>query len=322
MLKLLILAAACAGVSHSLCLPCGGSPCQTPVCCKSGEYVKSGYCGCCLQCAKAEGEECGGDWEEKGRCASGMACRYSSPSQGKCRKPRKASGGLGNSQPGPLDINQQPSKPEIIAAPVCPAGKTANDMACHCSKEQAVKGLDGNTRGGCVPSTYHKGETAQGWCFLENIKNPSNGTQNCFEDVKWSVVDGRFWSNLACIEEYKKKEEEKLGIGLQLSNIPNPVISKEEIMLELANIPAPDGLYGQIQTTTEHLEMYTNPPGCPEKQPLFCLPEEEGKTCSYGSQSCCGEITPTLTVECNKKGTWYPHAVFPDIRCRSGYDEC
>ena len=106
-----------AGVSHSLCLPCGGSPCQvgvvtrsdnkscnlqTPVCCKSGEYVKSGYCGCCLQCAKAEGEECGGDWEEKGRCASGMACRYSSPSQGKCRKPRKASGGLGNSQPGKL----------------------------------------------------------------------------------------------------------------------------------------------------------------------------------------------------------------------------
>ena len=56
----------------------------------------------------------------------------------------------------------------------------------------------------------------------------------------------RFWSNLACIEEYKKKEEEKLGIGLQLSNIPNPVISKEEIMLELANIPAPGWCYNCI----------------------------------------------------------------------------
>ena len=81
--------------------------------------------------------------------------------------------------------------------------------------------------------------------------------------MKWSVVDGRlaigkivtilmfllffrFWSNLACIEEYKKKEEEKLGIGLQLSNIPNPVISKEEIMLELANIPAPGWCYNCI----------------------------------------------------------------------------
>ena len=54
---------------------------------------------------------------------------------------------------GPIDINQEPSKPEIIAAPICPSGKTANDMTCHCSKEPAVKGLDGNTRGGCVPST-------------------------------------------------------------------------------------------------------------------------------------------------------------------------
>jgi len=331
MLKLLILAAACAGVSHSLCLPCGGSPCQTPVCCKSGEYVKSGYCGCCLQCAKAEGEECGGDWEEKGRCAAGMACTRSVLDKSwaqKCRKPRKASGDLGNLQPGPLDINQQPSKPEIIAAPICPSGKTANDMTCHCSKEPAVKGLDGNTRGGCVPSLYHRDEKAQGWCFLENIKNPGNGTQNCFEDTQWSVVDGRFWSNLACIGDYKKKEEELLGIGLQSANIPYPGLLLLEEKLEekidigpgLLDIQAPD-LNGPIQTTTEHLEMYTNPPGCPEEQPLFCLPEEEGKTCSYGSQKCCGEVTPMVTVEC-KKGSWWPSLQAPDIRCRFGYDEC
>jgi len=434
MLKLLILAAACAGVSHSLCLPCGGSPCQTPVCCKSGEYVKSGYCGCCLQCAKAEGEECGGDWEEKGRCAAGMACTRSVLDKSwaqKCRKPKKASGDLGNLQPGPLDINQQPSKPEIIAAPICPSGKTANDMTCHCSKEPAVKGLDGNTRGGCVPSLYHRDEKAQGWCFLENIQNPGNGTQNCFEDTQWSVVDGRFWSNLACIGDYKRKEEELLGIGLQPANIPYPGLLVEKEKLEekldigpgLLDIQPPgqegsphitahphsqivpknepftfncmadgypeikytwykdgeivstapsspkshrvilpggslfflnvrqnkkvqdSGIYwceaansvgkarsrnatlevadlnGPIQTTTEHLEMYTNPPGCPEEQPLFCLPEEEGKTCSYGSQKCCGEVTPMVTVEC-KKGSWWPSLQAPDIRCRFGYDEC
>ena len=30
-----------------------------------------------------------------------------------------------------------------------------------------------------------------GWCFLENIADPSNPASRCYEDTQWSEVDGR-----------------------------------------------------------------------------------------------------------------------------------
>jgi len=112
---------------------------------------------------------------------------------------------------GHLLTSQEPSKTKVIPSPVCPRGETAKDIGCQCSKETTVKGLDGNTRGGCISSpNNHYSEKAHGWCFLENIRNPRNGTENCFEDAKWSVADGRFWSSIACAEEYKKKEDGKI----------------------------------------------------------------------------------------------------------------
>jgi hypothetical protein len=41
------------------------------------------------------------------------------------------------------------------------------------------------------------------WCFLEQVNNPMDPTKHCFEDVKWSKTDGRFWSYLA----YRNGEE-------------------------------------------------------------------------------------------------------------------
>merc|ERR1719431_1285832 len=115
-----------------------------------------------------------------------MACRSSL-----CRKPRQVQGGDKEFY-SLLSTSHQLSKAKVIAAPVCPSGKTAKDMTCHCSKEPVVQGIDGNSRGGCVPSPNQEWERAHGWCFLENIRNPGNGTENCFEDAKWSVFDGRF----------------------------------------------------------------------------------------------------------------------------------
>merc|ERR1719369_1701210 len=81
-----------------------------------------------------------------------MTCRLSPPSSGKpsqCRRPRQTQGGPKDDL---LSISHEPSKAKVIVAPVCPSGKTAKDMTCHCSKEPAVQGIDGNSRGGCVPS--------------------------------------------------------------------------------------------------------------------------------------------------------------------------
>jgi hypothetical protein len=41
-------------------------------------------------------------------------------------------------------------------------------------------------------------ELEHGWCFLENVQDPQNPTDNCFPDTQFSVADGRFWSNMAC----------------------------------------------------------------------------------------------------------------------------
>ena len=46
-----------------------------------------------------------------------------------------------------------------------------------------------------------------GWCFLENIVDPANPQNGCHEDVQWSEVDGRFWSNIACFDENQEPHE-------------------------------------------------------------------------------------------------------------------
>jgi len=44
-----------------------------PTCCESGQYALD-ECGCCLKCAKAELQTCGGANDISGRCASGLQC--------------------------------------------------------------------------------------------------------------------------------------------------------------------------------------------------------------------------------------------------------
>jgi len=44
-----------------------------PTCCESGQYALD-ECGCCLKCAKAELQTCGGANDITGRCGSGLQC--------------------------------------------------------------------------------------------------------------------------------------------------------------------------------------------------------------------------------------------------------
>merc|ERR1719431_1057746 len=58
------------------CRPCIPENCPDepdPFSCSSGELVRD-LCDCCLICAKAEGDICGGDWDLLGRCASSLTC--------------------------------------------------------------------------------------------------------------------------------------------------------------------------------------------------------------------------------------------------------
>ena len=60
------------------CLPCNRSRCVplNELNCKGG-LVKD-VCGCCVICAKLNGEKCGGPWHEYGTCDYGLTC-YKSP---------------------------------------------------------------------------------------------------------------------------------------------------------------------------------------------------------------------------------------------------
>ena len=44
-----------------------------PTCCESGQFAKD-ECGCCLTCAKAELQPCGGPSGAHGKCSTGLQC--------------------------------------------------------------------------------------------------------------------------------------------------------------------------------------------------------------------------------------------------------
>jgi len=274
MIRLLLLVAACLAVAESLSCSCGSSPCQTPVCCDSGYYTLD-ECGCCLTCAKAEDEVCGGPFRIAGNCAAGLRClrqcdcqtvqgsqcifpfTYKGVTHNSCTKVDSDNGAawcatelqpngevvnnkwedcgelcpgtdfkcnenflfnmegvcvngteapelLRQAQAGPLAaiLDDIPSETSQKPAPACSLARDTEEV-CRCTREATLKGIDGNPKGGCVPPRDDIGlqELEFGWCFLENIQDPHNPTLGCYEDVQWSEVDGRFWSNSACFQE-------------------------------------------------------------------------------------------------------------------------
>ncbi|CAH1244772.1 HTRA3 [Branchiostoma lanceolatum] len=46
--------------------------CVDPQPCPSNTVMDP--CGCCEECAKVEGEMCGGSWDIDGKCADGLTC--------------------------------------------------------------------------------------------------------------------------------------------------------------------------------------------------------------------------------------------------------
>merc|ERR1712142_934499 len=258
MLKLLILGVTCAGVSYAyFCQPCDSFPCQTSTCCESGEY-ETPNCGCCLQCA---------------------------PLRGKSDNPRQVVDQFG--------YDLMPKKSDI-PVPVC---STEEKNTCRCTSS-SVLGPDGKTKGGCVSRSSTGGceeNSDNGYCFLENVKNPVNGSENCFEDTTWSAVDGRFWSKMACTKEFRKKnckEEEK--ITLEDIILPQKPLPQDSLPLD--SIPLDSIPIDSLLTKIRELPHPTSPPRpkvveilttCPESQSgLRGAKCKEGLTCSYGSQTC------------------------------------
>ena len=73
-LTLLTLLLRFEGSSACLCHVLRNYKCPPPPhCCESGQYTFD-ECGCCMKCAKAELQSCGGPSGSGGKCAKGLAC--------------------------------------------------------------------------------------------------------------------------------------------------------------------------------------------------------------------------------------------------------
>jgi len=84
--------------------------------------------------------------------------------------------------------------------------------ASRCRCATSVSGEPVGQKAGCTQTTnaVEGSEPAYGWCFLENIEDPTDATKNCFPDALWSFTHGRFWSHRACVPD-DVKEPEPIG---------------------------------------------------------------------------------------------------------------
>lgn len=99
---------------------------------------------------------------------------------------------------------------EQQSAPLCGAARSPADSPdfCRCSRGTVDKDLSGLTKGGCTkPQGGGFDDFEEGYCFLENVKDPSKPSSNCFSDADWSVADGRFYSHQACIVAAENKNK-------------------------------------------------------------------------------------------------------------------
>ncbi|KAI4897407.1 hypothetical protein NFI96_005672 [Prochilodus magdalenae] len=87
------------------CGSCDGVNCPTAQC-PGGQVLD--VCGCCYECAKQNGEICGGDWDRHGKCDKGLRCMKHGRSrhrEGVCRgiKPHL--------EPPQMSLNKPPGCP-------------------------------------------------------------------------------------------------------------------------------------------------------------------------------------------------------------------
>eukprot|EP00095_Tigriopus_kingsejongensis_P005107 maker-scaffold161_size295871-snap-gene-1.36 protein:Tk05107 transcript:maker-scaffold161_size295871-snap-gene-1.36-mRNA-1 annotation:"cysteine-rich motor neuron 1 protein" len=92
-----------------------------------------------------------------------------------------------------------------VPAPVCsvpiPGTATPAEEHCRCAQDDDCVPLNQET---LFPAT----DGGKAYCFLEYVHDPTDPSQNCFQDAQWSKSAGRFWSNEACAEKPKELELE------------------------------------------------------------------------------------------------------------------
>jgi len=147
------------------CLPPGSQPClKEPLCCNSG-YFTTKPCGNCRACVKAEGEKCGGLFDEDGICAPGLHCKKHCP-------PEVADGDECKLRPWGMPGKCVKNATTEVARPeLCSLPPMRPDFGIMCLATIPVYHWD-NKRGKCVKYVY-------GGCG--GTKNLFDTEQDCYD---------------------------------------------------------------------------------------------------------------------------------------------
>ena len=147
--------------------------------------------------------------------------RYFSIQEGKCIDV-SVPGAIPNWAGAPVVKLLEPT-PKLLPAPTCQNKGSVErlyDNTCRCARGNTavdVSRATGLPRGNCTGLEDDATDNLDKvWCFLENVRDPSDSKSGCYPDVTWSERDGRFWSSLACFQSpdieggIKRKVNEKI----------------------------------------------------------------------------------------------------------------
>ena len=134
-------------------------------------------------------------------------------------------------------------------APVCQTkGQVERlyDNTCRCARgNTAVDVSTSVPRGNCTGLEDDTTDNLEKvWCFLENIRDPTDPQSGCYPDVKWSERDGRYWSSQAC---YQSPDIEN-GVKRTVDTHDNHIADVSEILNLNERVKTPTS---KSETTTK-----------------------------------------------------------------------
>eukprot|EP00093_Oithona_nana_P006727 06727.XXX_78127_79702_1 [CDS] Oithona nana genome sequencing. len=258
---------------------CEYGPCEVPQCCENGIAVrvsnmKFGHMQCpdrgCFSCLSQQyllgvHERCSLDHTlMKSLCAPGLSCMiYCSKDiegiqscwnrYGTCQHDH-VPGVAAQQFPGNVTIIPGLTMNDAKRAPICTRERTI----CHC-------------RTSTCEST---GTKEKPWCFLSNLRNPNNPTQNCYMDVRWSATYGSFYSHEACIRLRNRRQIPQRSSSSQQLNLRSGVESQVPVLGNFDTVA--DQQLTESSSTPTVVNPSTSPSTNPPKQnlPQQNLPEQ------------------------------------------------
>ena len=157
--------------------------------------------------------------------------------------------------PGNVTIIPGLTMNDAKRAPICTRERTI----CHC-------------RTSTCESTS-SGTKEKPWCFLSNLRNPNNPTQNCYMDVRWSATYGSFYSHEACVRLRNSRQRLTYTTDSKQLNLRSGVESQVPVLDNFDNVASQQLPQQPESSSTPNVNPSTSPSTNPPQQNLNLPPQ-------------------------------------------------